>query len=271
MANDTRIGRCIRGVARLCVILAAFGAAAAQAADGVMLRVPTRDGVTVPVFWVAQDDAAATLVLLPGGTGAIGQVPDGGWPDGTNFLIRSGRLFAAHRFNLAMVSRPSDVQDLDYAFRNSDAHLDDLRAVLAFARARSAAPLWLVGTSRGSISAAAAAVAARDDRVIAGVVLTSSITHYAKAGALPYQQLERIDVPVLLVHHRRDACRWCEPRAMADQLARLTAAPVRKLAMVDGGTGATGDPCEPMHWHGFVGMEGAVVDLISAWIKQPAP
>jgi hypothetical protein len=29
--------------------------------------------------------------------------------------------------------------------------------------------------------------------------------------------------------------------------------------------------CEPMHYHGYIGMEAEAVKMISDWIKNPAP
>lgn len=255
----------------LLAVLHALGvrAAADDGSEGRLVHVATRADVTVPVFWVRRNDGVATLVLLPGGAGGIGRVASGGWPDGANVLIRNGRLFAAHGFNIAMVSRPSDIADLDYAARTSDRHLEDLRWVVGFARREGRVPVWLVATSRGTVSAVGAALALADERLVDGLVLASSIVSHQKEGALPYQRLERIDMPVLMVHHRRDACRWCEPREIPVQFERLATAPIRKLAIVDGGADPRGDPCEAFHWHSYVGMEAAFVDLVARWIKRP--
>jgi hypothetical protein len=46
---------------------------------------------------------------------------------------------------------------------------------------------------------------------------------------------------------------------------------VKKLVMVDGGGDPRGDPCEALHWHGFIGMEKEAVDIIGDWIKNPGP
>lgn len=45
---------------------------------------------------------------------------------------------------------------------------------------------------------------------------------------------------------------------------------IKKLIIVDGGSQPTGDPCGALHYHGYIGMERQVVDLISAWIKAPS-
>lgn len=248
-----------------------LGLCASAATDGEVLQIATRPGVVVPVFWHSLDNAGATLVLLPGGDGGIGGLNEDGWPSSRNFLIRSGKLFAQHGFNIAMVSRPSDVATMDYPFRISDVHLQDLHQVLVQLKSRSAAPLWLVGTSRGTVSATAAVIAERDPQLIAGLVLTSSITSYKKIGAVPRQELSKIRIPVLVMHHAKDACNVCPPQAVPLIMEGLTNAPIKRQIMVDGGSDPSGSACEAEHWHGYIGMERQAVDVISEWIKQPRP
>lgn len=243
----------------------------AIAADGRLIRFPTRALVNVPTFWVSQPDAPATLVLLPGGMGGIGTLNEEGWPGSSNFLIRSGKLFAEQGFNVAMVARPSDIKDLDYRIRTSEAHMADLRTVLAELKKLSPAPIWLVGTSRGTISAAAFAISEKSRGLVDGIVLTSSVTSFRMPGAVPTQELEKITVPILVLHHEKDSCRVCQPHELPQLMKRLTNAPISKQIMVSGGGNATGDPCDALHWHGFIGMEREAVGLISDWIRKPAP
>ena len=49
----------------------------------------------------------------------------------------------------------------------------------------------------------------------------------------------------------------------------LKNAPVKKEIMVSGGENPTGNVCEALHWHGYIGMEREAVDLIAEWIKKP--
>lgn len=244
--------------------------APAAAQEGKMLQVPIQGNAYVPVFWVKQDKASITVVLLSGGGGGIGKLDGSGWPDSSNFLIRSGRLFAADGFNIAMVAKPSDVPKLDPGLRIGDGYLDDLYKTLQYIKTLSNAPIWLVGTSQGTISATALAIAHRDSQLIAGVVLTSSVTKWKVRGAVPRQALEKIRVPVLVVHHARDACRVCRPDEVPAIMKGLKNAQIKKLVIVDGGSQPTGDPCGALHYHGYIGMERQVVDLISAWIKAPS-
>jgi len=243
-----------------------MGFAAICHAEGTLFKVPTREGVTTTLFWEPVPDAKATVFLFPGGAGGFGKVEDGK-AMGQNFLVRSEPFFIANGFNVAIFGRPSDSQDLDYADRISDIHMTDVRKVLAFVKRKADVPVWVVGTSRGTISATAAAINLPSE--MAGVVLTSSVVSYKKPGAVPKQDLDRIKVPVLVLHHAKDACPLCQPFEVPAILRGLKNAPIKKEIMVSGGENPTGNVCEALHWHGFIGAERETVDLIANWIKVP--
>ena len=246
--------------------LALCGAGVPRADE--LITLPTRSGVTVSTWYMPRANPLATLVLLPGGAGGIGMRD--GRPQSGNFLVRSRDLFAAEGFNVAIVGRPSDVADMTTGFRAGAAHIEDLRHVLADLRARADVPLWLVGTSRGTVSAAAAAIAIGPP-LLAGVVLTSSVTAFKLPGAVPTQRLGEVRLPVLVLHHEKDACPSCAPHEVSWILSGLTQAPVKKLIWASGGEGARGDPCEAFHWHGYIGMEAQAVSRIVSWVRQPTP
>jgi pimeloyl-ACP methyl ester carboxylesterase len=252
------------------LVLGALGLAAAlvtAARADELVTLPTRSGVTTSYWHMPRPGASATLLLLPGGAGGIGFRD--GQPKSGNFLVRSRDLFAGHGFHVAVLGRPSDVSDMDTAFRVSAAHVEDLRRVIDDLRARSGAPVWLVGTSRGTVSAAAGAIALGPQRV-AGVVLTSSVTSYRHKG-VPMLALASLRVPVLVLHHEKDACPSCAPHEVRFIVDGLTQAPVKKLVWARDGSDPRGDPCEPFHWHGFIGMEAQAVQAIVSWVREPAP
>jgi len=252
--------------ARAALVLIAFVAAAAFGEDRLVV-IPTRPGVKLGYWMMERPGATATLVLLPGGEGGIGF--RGGVPTSTNFLVRSRDLFAAKGFDVAIVGRPSDHDDMDEVFRAGLQHMEDLKDVVEKLRSQYGKPVWLVGTSRGTISAAAAGIALGDS--IAGVVLTSSITLPGDPNAVQNLPLARIRVPVLVMHHQRDSCRATPPSEVPRIMAGLTGARAKKLVMVDGGSGAYGGVCQPMHWHGYIGMEQEAVDTIADFIRDRAP
>lgn len=224
-----------------------------------------RDAARVPLFVWPSPGAKATLVLLPGGDAGTGKIVDG-QPGSRNFLSRSRALFQAQGFHVIVAYRASDLPDLAYEHRTTPAHIDEIAKVVDWAHRQFGQPVWLVGTSRGSVSATAAAIALGPSRV-QGLVLTSSVTS-GKPGAVPTQDLARIQVPTLVVHHRLDACHVCRPREAALIPDALIAAPRKQFILVEGGFEPQGDACEALHWHGFVHFEKETVGVIAGWIRE---
>jgi hypothetical protein len=74
-----------------------------------------------------------------------------------------------------------------------------------------------------------------------------------------------------VLHHKLDACPICVPSQAEAIVGKLKNAPVKKFILVDGGSAPQGDPCEAMHWHGYVNFEPQTVKLITDWIRNPAP
>src|SRR3974390_1908930 len=140
---------------RILLLVIALAAPLAQAADR-LVNIETRPGVKVGSYWMERPGAKATILLLPGGEGGLGMKD--GVPMSQNFLTRSRDLFAAAGYNVAVVGKPSDHNNLDSYFRSTDDHIADLRAVVEKLRG-SGKPVWLVGPSLGTISAGAAASA----------------------------------------------------------------------------------------------------------------
>jgi hypothetical protein len=76
---------------------------------------------------------------------------------------------------------------------------------------------------------------------------------------------------VLQVHHPQDACPICAPRDLPLIVQGLARAPVKKLLLLSGGGPPSGDVCEALHHHGFIGVEAEAVDAITGWIARPSP
>jgi len=192
-----------------------------------------------------------------------------GVPTSENFLVRNRARFAAARFNVAVVGRPSDQQDLTLAFRTSVDHVEDLRRIVDRLRRDTGKPVWLVGTSRGTTSAAAVGIAL--GKAVDGVVLSSSITDASLSGAMQNLPLGRLSVPVLVMHHRRDACKATPPGPVQSLVDALANAPVKRVLLLTAGGPVSGDPCEPRHWHGFAGMDEIAVGEIVDFVRNPTP
>lgn len=246
--------------------LAMMATTCAALAQGATFKVPTRDGVITTVFWESTPEAKATVLLFPGGGGGYGRV-ENGKPTSSNFLVRSKPYFIANGFNVAIFGRPNG-EELDSTKRTGPEHMTDVAKVLEFVKQKSDRPVWIIGTSWGTASATAMAINVQDP-AIAGLVLTSSIVRNVSPGAVPRQDLKAIQKPVLVYHHAKDACKLCLPYETGWILKGLSNAPIKKLMMVNGGADPTGDVCDALHWHGFIGMEREAVDEVADWIRNP--
>lgn len=141
--------------------------------------------------------------------------------------------------------------------------------MIAWLRQQSKIPVWLIGTSRGTqsvghIAARLPAAAGGPD----GIVLTATVVSDPRSRAVPEMALDRIRIPVLVAHHRKDSCRACLYSDVPRLMERLTTPPRRELITFDGGI-SVGDPCEARAHHGFNGIEREVVQRIAAWISVP--
>ena len=65
---------------------------------------------------------------------------------------------------------------LEYDYRVSNEHISEIKYILDYARENLKKPIWLVGTSRGTVSGTAASIALKDQKLIAGLVLTSRVS-----------------------------------------------------------------------------------------------
>ena len=180
-----------RGVACLVIVLGGLAycvslfaqEAAPTVVAGQVEQVATREGVSVPIYTYWHAAAVATVVLFSGGAGGYGQIGADGWPTSGNFLIRTGKHWASYPFNIVMVGRPSDGIDLSLgAVRIGKLHAADNTAIFKAIKGKSPAPIWVVGTSMGTISAAAATIACPcGERASSGPARSSQLSGYWRA------------------------------------------------------------------------------------------
>lgn len=225
----------------------------------------TRPEVTLRFVYAKAPNAHASAVLFQGGAGAIGIFPNGSIRN-ENFLSGGARRFNDNGISVAIVDVPSDRRVLD-DFRHTREHAEDAAAVIAFLRQREKLPVWAVGTSNGSLSAASAA-AMLGERGPDGVVLTASTTRQPVAAAHPVTlaRLEEITQPVLFVHHKDDGCVVTPYDAIPGVMATMKKAKRVELITVEGGD-RQGNPCHSGH-HQFLGIEASVTQKIADWIRH---
>jgi hypothetical protein len=204
-------------------------------------------------------------VLFVGGTGRL-KLADNPEPASRNFLVRVRKRFAGRGFVVALPDAPTDRgRDGLVGWRASRAHVADIAKLARHLRDRWPVPVWLIGTSRGTISAAAGGVGVP---LVAGVVLTAPVTRSSKRRpATVYDASVRaLSKPVMVVNHRNDDCPVTPPQGAVQLFARLTAATVRELSMIEGGRAGEGRPCGHDTPHGFLGVERETVREIVNWI-----
>jgi hypothetical protein len=260
---------------RVAAGIAAVTFAAQFFADEVV-TLPTRPGVTQSYLLVPPRGAAPKVIALmfPGSFGQLHLPTDGTlpkWGRGGNFLVRTRDIFRDDDVGVAILDAPSDHQreGLTDGVRLSSEHVEDVRAVVRDLRTRySGAKIMLVGTSRGTLSAAYAGRAMGSD--IDGVIETSSLFKGSGgrggSSSLGNFDWDAIKVPLLFVHHESDACASC-PYSWAKHLSERY-----PLITVRGGSAPESDPCEAMSAHGYIGKEAETVAAIKDWmLGRPYP
>jgi predicted esterase len=212
----------------------------------------------------------AVAVLFPGSGGNLRLPTDGSLPQLNprgNFLVRTRQLLCDADVAVALVDAPSDQPGgMDDAFRAGPRHLQDIAALLEDLRGRfPGARLFLVGTSRGTVSAAH--LGAELTGPLGGVILTSTIFLRTRQEAgLGGFDFRTIKAPLLFVHHADDGCPVCPYYAAARQGERF------RLITVRGGAPPESGPCDPLAPHGYFGKEAEVIAAIRGWILgRPFP
>lgn len=215
------------------------------------------------------------VVVFPGGSGKI-RIDEGTLPLNTNnFVVRTRHLMAARGFVVAVLDAASDIQTIPgglRGLRRTKAVLSDVEVVVADLSARyPGLPIWLHGTSRGAIGAAAyAAAAVAAENEADGLVLSAPVTVTSSAPneQIADVQLGAIKVPTLLIGHVDDGC-FVTPPGDLDGLAEtLVNAPKVRVKLFDGGTETLANPCRALSAHGFIGIEPRVVRHVARFIRR---
>jgi pimeloyl-ACP methyl ester carboxylesterase len=246
--------------------------------------------VKVRYVLIEVDSPVGTLVLFTGGSGKLRLALNSSATIGrinattANFLVRSRWPFAsAGPFSVVVIDAATDFESLSLGLRGnrtSNEHQSDIADIISDLPNQligTAGPICLVGTSRGTISAAAYAAIRSNTAgpAVDCLVLTSSVT---QPGGNPANQnlfddvpLDLVAVPSLVVAHKKDECFVTPPEDAKELGDRLrVAAPTVQVKRFSGSGGTTelSDECGALSAHGFFGIEQKVINFIGRWIKH---
>lgn len=237
----------------------------AQAAEQETL-IPGRPEITTRTRILAPEGAPrAAAVLFVGGNGDLSAMKN-------NFLLRIRQTLANAGLLIAIPDAPSDRagrNNLQGNFRASEQHGQDIRGVVQYLKAQADVPVFVIGTSRGSTSAANAA-ARLGPGLIAGAALTSSVTKEGERGQISIYQtaVKEIRVPAFVLWHDQDACSETPPGQAAALAKALAASPKVTVKTLTGGAPPRSGPCDALSPHGFLGIEDQASAAILAWIDE---
>jgi pimeloyl-ACP methyl ester carboxylesterase len=203
------------------------------------------------------------------------------------FVVRTRNDFAKHSLMVALVDMPNDYKRkvgrkswwIDYPrrkemFRTSDEHAQDIKAVITYLKNKFNIPVWLVSTSRGTLSAASCAIRLKDK--VDGVVLTASMTrtkekwkrmHGVYPNYILSMELDQISVPTLIISHKDDKCFVTPPKGAQKIKNALVNSSNAKVMYFTGGKRPVEGICRGLSAHGFYGVEDQVVSAIAGFIK----
>ena len=235
-------------------------------------------------------DAFAVAIVFAGENGAL-LIPDpatsnkpaqSGIPTqlNGNFVIRNAPRFMNVGLHVLMVDvAPAHLTGISDDDRAGGTHASEVAAIIADARTQwPGLKIWLVGTSKGTISVAScAANFPSNSNGPDGIVLTSSVTAQTKP-APPTPAKTVLDIPLenirarcLLISHESDSCVTSPPANNSIILGRLDSATVPAWQRLTGGFFAAANPCQAFAHHGFNGSADDLVGKMTTYMRAQFP
>jgi hypothetical protein len=246
------------------------GAALAQPPDATpserLIDVPLWAGNYQRILFVAPPKPRAIIIMLPGGSGDIGLTRGGDIKHDDNFVVRTRRLWNARGYAV-LIPDAIDRSNLR-GLRSSPEYARLVVNMIDFAHDQVAAPVFLLGTSQGSIAAMNGAAHAPAGS-LAGVVLTESVSVLGGSRETVFDaDPQDVRIRALVLANQDDRCEVAPP-AMAPKIAAaMTHSPEVKLELVSGGISQSSKDCGSLTPHGYYGIEDQVVGVIDSWIQS---
>jgi hypothetical protein len=237
-----------------------------SAAEGVVQDLPLQGGGFQRVLYTAaRRETKGIIVMFPGDTGEIDIEKSGRVKNAKNFVVRSDDLWLDRGYGIVLVDA-LDHQSMR-GQRSSAEYAEVTKEIIEFAHRQANVPVWVLGTSQGSIAAMNAAAHAGGTQ-LSGMILTESVSilggsHETVFDAHPGD----VRVPSLVVANTDDRCKVAPP-SMAQSIAQSIRHAPTTVLTVSGGTQRTQDDCGSLTPHGYYGIEEKVVDGIVGWMQE---
>ncbi|MFO1185050.1 MAG: hypothetical protein U1E56_09710 [Bauldia sp.] len=262
---------------RLILVWLAVCIASNTVAAEQVVEIPSR-GQSVRALLIPAENPLGSVILLAGGHGNLALQTNGriGWGQ-DNHLVRSRAAYAAAGYNTLVPDIAPDLKTPSGGgvdgYRADARNATDIAAAIVFMRTLKPLPVVLIGTSRGTISAAnaAARLSGRerpDALVISSGFLGANPRDFTVA-KMAGNDPRRLDLPLLVIEHRADTCSPTAPSAVEPFRSWYETGGRRlDILWMEGGDAPRGDPCEARGAHGFPGLDKEVVTATDTWIKR---
>ncbi|MEI9983941.1 MAG: alpha/beta hydrolase [Aliidongia sp.] len=229
---------------------------------------PLPNGDQQRVLYAAPPRPSATIVMLPGGAGDVGVERNGDVRHDDNFVVRTRALWAARGYAVLI---PDTIDRVNLrGLRSSPAYARLVDRLVGFAHAQAQGPVYLLGTSQGSIAAMNGAAHAAPG-AIAGVVLTESVSRMGGSHETVFSaDPQDVTAPALVVANRDDACDVAPPEDAPRIAAAMSRSRDVHILPVAGGITKSRKACGSLTPHGYYGIEVPVIDQISQWMRAHA-
>ena len=226
---------------------------------------PLAGGDHQRVLYTAPARPRGVIVMLPGGAGDVGVRRDGDLRHDDNFVVRTRALWTAKGYAV-LIPDTIDRANLR-GVRSSPQYASLVDGLVGFAHTQAPGPVFLLGTSQGSIAAMNGAAHARPGS-LAGVVLTESVSRLGGSQETVFSaDPGDVRVPALVVANRDDQCDVAPPQDAPKIAAAMAQSRDVRVLNVAGGIQQSRKPCGSLTPHGYFGIETQVVDAISDWMR----
>ncbi len=235
-------------------------------AEGIVQDLPLQGGGFQRVLYTAAGhEPKGIIVMFPGGTGEIEIEKSGRVKNAKNFVVRSDDLWHDRGYGIVLVDA-LDHQSMR-GQRSSAEYAEVTKKIIEFAHRQANVPVWVLGTSQGSIAAMNAASHAGRTQ-LAGLILTESVSIFGGSHETVFDaHPDDVRAPTLVVANADDKCKVAPP-SMAQSIAQSIRHAPTTVLTVSGGTQRTQDDCGSLTPHGYYGNEEKVVDGIVDWMQK---